>query len=964
MAEALISAVLDQLVPFLAEQLSLLTDAENEFRSFTSTLEAIRAVLKDADGKQVQDAYVKRWLDQLKDVSYDMDAVLDEWNTKLGEEESEAEAHEEGKKAEKAILLKKLVCCFRPSSSSHSNPIKQVGVRYHVASRIKELNGRLDRIADEKKRYNFVENPIAIEPVQRETTSFKDISEVYGRDVEKQIVIEKLLRESSKAQKGFEVIPVVGMGGIGKTSLAQLVYNEDVVINHFNKRIWVYATDPFDVVMVARAIAQALHPGDANVIAHWTFQTLLERIDEAIDGKKFFLVVDDVWTDDHRKWEPLEEALRKGALGSRILVTTRKTEVAEMMRAKSNMITLAGLSEEVCWTIFSRLAFSNGDKRDDELEQIGRQIVQKCKGLPLAAKTLGSLMSFKEPTREDWNYVLKSELWELKKFEEQVFIPLMLSYYDLPPLEKRCFLFCSYFPKDHSIGRDDLIQLWLSQGYLSSKRNYWEQGLVCFRNLAKRSLFQDFEEDELGDIVECKMHDIVHDFALFLTENEFFNMKLNGEEIEINKKARHYTLLLENQAQLPSQVYQKKNLRALFVQNMCSSPLSFESLSNSTSSVKTLTLSGCELTHVPENIDKLIYLRYLNLSNNTKLSILPETLCNLVNLQTLKLDGCSDIGRLPKGIGKLASLRHLHLLGSAAQEIPKSLRELTNLQTLDEFQLAPDEKEAMTLDDLNQLNSLRGSIWISGMGKVEDASEAEKAQLKNKGHLDELVLGFGECGDKQATALLEVLQPHPNLKSLLIWDYYGTTAFPSWMISSVNLKRLVLFDCPACEVLPPFGKLQSLESLHIRVMKKVERVGGEFLGIESHAHTTISFPKLKHLRFTELWNWKEWEGSREDSSSTIIMPCLSSLEIEYCDKLEALPNFLRKTPLKNLTTKFCQILEDKRSEYVNVEEVVKILTSESGDGGENAETWRHEERVVLTWPFYISKLHIAIYFLP
>ncbi|KAL5570572.1 hypothetical protein UlMin_027147 [Ulmus minor] len=618
------------------------------------------------------------------------------------------------------------------------------------------------------------------------------------------------------------------MGGIGKTTLAQFVYNDDVVINHFNPRIWVYATDPFDVVMVAKAIALALKVGDANEIASWQLQILLQRINQAIEGKKFFLVLDDVWTEDYRKWEPFEEALRKGDPGSRILVTTRKTEVALMMGAKSNMITLEVLTEDVCWSIFSKLAFSNGDERD-KLKHIGRQIVKKCRGLPLVAKTLGSLMSFKEATREDWENVLKSEVWELKKIKDEVFIPLMLSYYDLPPLEKRCFLFCSYFPKDHSIRRDDLIQLWLSQGYLSTTRNYQEQGLVCFRNLAKRSLFQDFGKDDLGDIVECKMHDIVHDFALFLTENEFFNMKLNGEEIEVNKRARHYTLLLENQAQLPSQVYQKKNLRALFVQNLCSSPLSFESLSNSASSVKTLTLSGCEVTHVPENIDKLIYLRYLNLSNNTKLSILPETLCNLVSLQTLKLDDCSHIRRLPKGIGKLPSLRHLHLLGTAVEGIPKSLRELTNLQRLDWFQLAPDEKEAMTLQDLNQFNSLRGYIWIKNIGKVEDASEAEKAQLKNKEHLDDLELHFGACGDKQATAILEVLQPHPNLKSLRIYAYYGTTAFPSWMISLVHLKVLVLLNCPACEVLPPFGKLQSLESLYIALMKKVERVGGEFL---------------------------------------------------------------------------------------------------------------------------------------
>ncbi|KAL5569275.1 hypothetical protein UlMin_025850 [Ulmus minor] len=934
MAEALISAVLRQLDPLLREQLSLVTDAEKEFRSFASTLEAIQAVLKDADRKQIENDSVKRWLDQLKDASYDMDAVLDEWNTKLGDE---------GKKGEKAPLLNKLVCCFLPSSSSHSNPIKQLGVRYHVASRIKELNERLDHIAIEKNRYQFVENPIAIEHVQRETTSFKDISEVYGRDVEKKIVIDKLLCESSKAQKSFEVIPIVGMGGIGKTTLAQFVYNDKVVINHFNPRIWVYATDPFDVVMVAKAIAQALHLGDAHGIAHWTFQTLLEQIDQAIEGKKFFLVVDDVWTEDHSKWEPLEEALRKGAQGSRILVTTRNSEVALTMRAKSNMITLEVLTEEFCWSIFSKLAFPNGDKRD-ELEQIGRQIVQKCKGLPLAAKTLGSLMGFKEPKREAWNDVLKSELWELKKFKDEVFIPLMLSYYDLPPLEKRCFLFCSYFPKDYSIGRDDLIELWFSQGYLSSKRNYWEEGLVCFKNLAKRSLFQDFEKDEFGDILSCKMHDIVHDFALFLTENEFCNIKLNGEEIEINKKARHCTLLLEKKAQLPSQAYHK-NLRALFVQNMCSSPLRFESLSYSTSSIKTLTLSGCKLTHVPENIDKLIYLRYLNLSNNTNLSMLPETLCNLVNLQTLKLDNCFDIRRLPKGIGKLTNFRHLHLLGTPVEGIPKSLRKLTNLQILDRFRLAPDEMEAMTLQDLNQLNSLRGLMGIFDIGKVEDASEAEKAQLKNKEHLDNLQLHFGECRDKQATALLEVLQPHPNLKSLQILFYHGTTAFPSWMISLVNLKRLDLLNCPACEVLPPFGKLQSLESLNI-VHMMVQRVGGEFLGIEGHAHTTISFPKLKQLRFQNLENWKEWEGSREDSSFTPIMPCLSSLEISFCNKLEALPTFLRNTPLKNLTIDDCQILEEKRLQYVNVEEVVKILTSETGDGRENAETSPHQERLV------------------
>ena len=173
--------------------------------------------------------------------------------------------------------------------------------------------------------------------------------------------------------------------------------------------------------------------------------------------------------------------------------------------------------------MFSQVAFSGKTSEEcQKFEEVGRRIVKKCKGLPLAVKTLGSLLRFKN-TIEEWHRVLDSEMWELEQAENGIFPPLLLSYFDLPSELKRCFLYCAIFPKDYDISKDQLIKLWMAQDYLKPKQNKDMElvGEEYFEKLAMRSFFQDFDIDQDdGSIITCKMHDMVHDLAQYLTKNE------------------------------------------------------------------------------------------------------------------------------------------------------------------------------------------------------------------------------------------------------------------------------------------------------------------------------------------------------------------------------------------------------------------------------------------------------------
>lgn len=506
MAEALVSRII--------EQLASIAGVGEAVQSLLSNFQAIEPVLEDAECRLVNETAVRHWLLKLKDTSNDIDDVLDEWNTGMKEVEN---AYKPSRKVRSLNLCNGF--CYRP-----------VVPHYDIAVKIKNLSKTLDAIAREKDRFSFSLTSGTRELKPPMTTSVIDVSKVRGRDEEKKTIIDLLLGSSSQEKMSLPIISILGTGGVGKTTLARLVFNEVKVDAHFDKRIWVCFSDPVDEIRVAKAILESFRDVVSAVAA---FDTLLRHIEKSVKGKKFLLVLDDVWSGNPTKWEELVSTLKFGSPESRILVTTRKEDVAKMMRTTS-MILLAKLPDNDCWSLFSQIAFSGRTTEEcQKLTDIGRMIADKCNGLPLAAKTSGSLLSLKT-TMEQWKTVLDSEIWKVEDVEKGLLPPLVISYFDLPSIVRRCFSYCAIFPKGYEINKDHLIKLWIAQGYLKveGREDMELIGEECFENLATRSFFQDFERREYdGSIISCKMHDIVHDFAQFLAQPMCNETKLRSLSI-------------------------------------------------------------------------------------------------------------------------------------------------------------------------------------------------------------------------------------------------------------------------------------------------------------------------------------------------------------------------------------------------------------------------------------------------
>ncbi|RVW83147.1 putative disease resistance protein RGA4 [Vitis vinifera] len=899
MEDALVSIVLERLASVLEQQVTLLVGVKSEVDNLKSTLQSIRAVLADAEKRRFSEELVKVWLERLKDISYQMDDVVDGWNAALLKLQIGAE--------NPCIPKPKISSCL----PSHCVCFRQVLLRCDIGIKIKHIRKQLDAIANDRNQFNFVSSSTIQQPHRRITSSVIDVSQFCGRDADINIIIGKLLGGSCQESSSLCIISIVGMGGIGKTTLAQFVYNREEVKAYFHEKMWVCVSDPFDPVRISRDILEALKKESSGL---HNLEAVQQEIRTLIANKKFLLVLDDVWTEYYELWEQVESSLKGGAPGSRILVTTRNENVSTMM-GTAYKHPLGELSKELCWSLFSNIAFKGRSREKvEELENIGRKIADKCRGLPLAAKVLGSLMRLKDK-KEDWESIFNNEIWQLDVIEKHLCTPLLLSYYDLSPAVKRCFSYCAVFPKDQILSKDRLIKLWMANGYLDSRESteMEKTGGDYFEDLVSRSLFQDCDNDDEGDIISCKMHDIVHDLAQYLTKNECFILEIDDEkEVRMAssfQKARHATCLISTESVgFASTIHNLKYLHTLLATGVVNPDL-FKHLV----CLRALDLSGNVLFgELPRNLGKLIHLRYLNLSHNDSLKELPETICDLYNLQTLNVCFCWELIKLPQGMRKLINLRHLEFEYISLM-LPKGIRRLTSLQTLTGFPIIGDHfrRDVCKIGELKNLNSLTGGLVISGIANVKDAEEAGEAELKNKKHLHQLELeDFGRLASAASKGVAEALQPHQNLKSLKISYYDAATEFPSWIAASslAQLKKLEIVCCAQVTCLPPLGELPLLESLRIEGMKRLKYVGGEFLG-----SSTTAFPKLKHLRFYDMEEWEKWEVKEDDEEEgRSVMPCLHSLTTVGCPKLESLPErLLQITPLQVLDIRVSPTLQDR-----------------------------------------------------
>ncbi|PIA24720.1 hypothetical protein AQUCO_71000002v1, partial [Aquilegia coerulea] len=404
--------------------------------------------------------------------------------------------------------------------------------------------------------------------------------------------------------------------------------------------------------------------------------------------------------------------------------------------------------------------------------------------------------------------------------------------------------YCAIFPKNASIEKDELVKLWMAQGFLGSfnfngNKDFEIIGGDYFDNLAMRSFFQGFKKDNEGNILSCMMHDLVHDFAQFLARSE----TLIVEEQEVSHvKIRHLGVGASNINN--GSIYEETYLRTLRPLEgwweRCTVPLDvFSKLK----CLRALSLHGCKLNKVPDEVKKLLHLRFLDLSRNI-FEELPEAICGLINLQTLKLFKCLYLVKLPKGI----------VMGDG-------------------------DEEGCKLKDLRLLNHLQGKLSIYGLKRVAEVNEGKEAELKKKENLRVLTLEFGDADVREEDGLkmqgiLEGFQPHRNLETLNINRYPGFV-LPFWISALSNLVKLDLYGCSQCLQLPALGRLASLEYLRLIDLYSLKHIGSEWYGLDN-----------THLGNNNTDNGSGASGSSVRQQKVVIFPKLNKLEIWDCVELE------------------------------------------------------------------------------
>ncbi|XP_039162980.1 putative disease resistance RPP13-like protein 1 [Eucalyptus grandis] len=638
-AELFLGAFLQVLFDRLASR-ELFKFAQREridmlFKKWEKMLKSIKEVLNDAEDKQLTGCHeVKSWLEDLENLAYDIEDLLEEFTIESTKSKFKAEP---GTSKAHSLLPS---CCFTMSP-------RALMFNHKMRSEMGELDARLGKIIERKNglglRKNEGERLAYRQPDKPKRTTNLPEPCFVSREDEKREILKLLVREEDdRTCADLEVIAIVGMGGVGKTSLAQQVYNDAGVTHYFDVKKWVCVSDDFDVHAITKCILQKTNPtlpcNDKDL--DWC----QEKLKESLSGKKFLFILDDVWNEDYEEWSVLLKPFESGAKGKKIIVTTRNRKVALM--ADAQLITLELLSLDDCMTLFASHAFGvqNSNHRP-RFEALGLQIVKKCKGLPLAVKTVaGLLRTTVNPC--DWEDILNSKIWNLSEGRNDILPALKLSYLHLPSHLRRCFAYCAIFPKDYEIKHDELIHWWSAEGLLEGKggKNRWNLGLNYFNELESRSLFQKSSSDGSRFL----MHDLVNDLAkLVAGATHYGSGEFEFEGDQNNASLVRHASFIPSEHIVPERFkiyHQMKRLRSFISLAKHSYPwamffLSQKVLCDLLSELKylrVLSLSHYKISEVPDCIGDLRHLRHLNLSY-TNIARLPKSIVQLYNIETLML---------------------------------------------------------------------------------------------------------------------------------------------------------------------------------------------------------------------------------------------------------------------------------------------------------------------------------------
>ncbi|XP_021739223.1 putative disease resistance protein RGA3 [Chenopodium quinoa] len=783
---------------------------------------------------------------------------------------------------EKQVKMNKQVCI--PFSSSGT-----LCFNWKISREIKSIRQQLDEINSDIAGLNLNAyrdhrgEPQSLRArFMRNRESGSHVKEyVTGRENDKKIITEMLFDPKFDGKR-ITVIPIVGFGGLGKTTLAQLVFNDEGVQNHFDLTKWVCVPEVGDQNTVIRRVYQCFTGKDD--FDRLLFSAIESCILESVEGKKYLLVLDDVWDESWNRWLDLLSLLECGATGSRVIVTTRSADVAKAV-GTTEAHNLGLLTEEESWNLFKKLAFRSEQEESNNsyLTQLGKEIVDSCGNVPLAIKVVGSLLP--DISEEEWRQIRDARLSKAKGKEDGIMQVLKLSYDYLPPALKQCFSYCSLFPKDYEYSKNHMVKLWMAQGYFEQSST--GIGEKYFMKLLGRSLFQGPREDAEGNF-KCKMHDLVHDLAQDIASEEMKQLVEPLDQISSTDELIHVSAKLEKledgEWEAPVSLLAARRIRSLillrFNVNIAIKSSSLEMMVLKFQSLRVLDLEGKKISVVPNSIGKLRHLRYLNLARNDLIKCLPDNITRLQNLQTLNLLRCFNLRELPRDFCKLDSLRHLEILYSGLRDFPTGFANMTALKELDVFIVGKNNG----IDSLPPLNISENVDFEFSKWRSDAVVEAQRANLKDNTHLVRLKLMFGSMEVTPADfgeldRMLMSLQLPPNLKNIFVQQYKGVEMPRRWLDGLSKLVFIRIEYCRNCRVLPHMSRLPHLKELYLSSIDSLEYVEYE----DDISVCDVYYPSLEDLQLLGLMSLKGWtrpsKGDNDGEPRQLLFPRLLKMKL-------------------------------------------------------------------------------------
>lgn len=766
MVDAVVSVLLEKLLKALSEESRILVEFRDQFEKLKNELQLMQSFLKEAERLKRKNAVLRSIMGNLRELIYEAEDILADCQLQVKDDDP---------------LSSGWLTCIYPS---------KLPFQYQNGKRLMEINEKISEIKNNISSYLGV--PVMshsggmVDPnndqMPRWSSPVYDHTQVVGLEADTRKIKDWLF----EAEHDILAIGVVGMGGLGKTTLAQTVFNDRVIEDHFERRMWVSVSQTFTEEQILRSMLRNL--GDASVGDD--NGELLRKIKQYLVGKRYVIVMDDVWSLDVTWWRRIYEALPKGN-GSSIIITTRIEEVAQRMGvAEARVHWPKCLSKDDSWLLFRKVAFAatGGICNHRELESVGEEIVEKCKGLPLAIKAVGGIMLCKPPRYQEWRRIAKHFSDELAANDNSVMASLQLSYDELPSYLKSCFLCLSIYPEDCVITRDQLVHWWIGEGFfpLRNGRSAVEAGEDCFSGLTNRCLLEVVDKTYYGTIDTCKIHDMVRDLVMRIAKDDAF-----FEQDCLN--CRH--LGIQN-SMVETHFMANRKLRALLSTtktgevNKVSPNVAKRFCESRYLRVMDLSRSIFEtpLTGLINHIGFLQHLTYLSISNTHPLVQLPPSMEKLRNLLILDVSYCQNLKTLPTYIVTFKKLRVLDVSHCGSLDyLPKGLGRLSQLEVLWGFRPAKsNQSEGCRIGELTNLLELRKlGLQLTGGDEI---GYTEINALVNLLELQHLTISCFDSNDEELATKLDKLSPPQRLHELSLHFYPGKFS-PTWL-SPISLPML------------------------------------------------------------------------------------------------------------------------------------------------------------------------------